>query len=100
MFQLMSRKQRIGEYLEQFHSILSGLAARCLLGTLEPIILRDVIIVNMTNREAQNELFRATKTPEEAYRIALSYERGDKYAKSYVSNTGGAGGIGWQKGFR
>ena len=52
----------------------------------------------MTNREAQNELCRATKTPEEAYMIALSYERWDKYAISYVttgvtasSSTGGGG---------
>ena len=42
----------------------------------------------MTNREAQNELCRATKTPEEAYRIALSYERGDKKAKTYVTTAG------------
>ena len=61
-------------------------------------MLRDVFIVNMTNCEAQNELCWATKTPEEAYRIALSYERGDKYAKSCVatggtasSSTGGGG---------
>ena len=30
----------------------------------------------MKNREAQNELCRVTKAPEEAYRTALSYERG------------------------
>ena len=29
------------------------------------------------------------KSPEEVYRIALSYERGDKYAKTFVSATGG-----------
>ena len=52
----------------------------------------------MTNREAQKELCRATKNPEEAYRIALSYERENKYAKTYVmtggtasSSTGGGG---------
>ena len=74
VFQLLSRKQRIGESLEQFHAVPSGLAARCSFGTLEARVLRDVFIVN----------------------IALSYERGDKYAKSYVttgdtasSSTGG-----------
>ena len=76
--------------MEQFHSVLSGLAAQCNFGTLETRILRDVFIVNMNNREAQNELCRSTKTPEEVYRIALSYERGFKYAKSYGSATGGA----------
>ena len=44
----------------------------------------------MNNREGQNELCRSRKTPEEIYKIALSYERGNKYAKSYVStNTEG-----------
>ena len=90
-FQLLARKQQIGESLEQFHSVLSGLAARCNFGALETRILRDdVFIVNMNNREAQTELCRSTKTPEDVYRIALSYERGYKYAKSYGSITGGA----------
>ena len=53
-FQLLARKQQIGESLEQFHSVLSGLAARCNFGTLETRILRDVFIVNMNIREAQN----------------------------------------------
>ena len=86
----MARKQQIGESLEQFYSVLSGLAAQCNFGTLETRILRDVFTVNMNNREAQNELCRSTKTPEEVHRIALSYERGHKYAKSYESAIGGA----------
>ena len=89
-FQLLERKQQVGESLEQIHSVLSGLAARCKFGALETRILMDVIIVNMNNREAQNELCRSTKTPEEVYRVALSYERGCKYAKTYGSMTGGA----------
>ena len=72
--QLLSRKQFINESLEQFHSVLSGLAARCNFGTLEDRILKDVFIVNMNNREAQKELCRSTKTPEEVYRIALVRE--------------------------
>ena len=43
----------------------------------------------MNNREAQNEICRSSKTPREVYRIALSYELGEKYAKTYVSTTGG-----------
>ena len=92
-FQLLSRKQFINESLEQFHSVLSGQAARCNFGTLEDRILRDVFIVNMNNREAQKELCRSTKTPKEVYRIALSYERGNKYATSYVA-TGSVGAQG------
>ena len=35
------------------------------------------------------ELCRSTKTLDESYRIALSYERGDEYAKTYkVSGEG------------
>ena len=71
-FQLLARKQQIGESLEQFHSVLSGLAARCNFGALETRNLRDVFIVNMNNREAQNDLCRSTKTPEEVYWVALS----------------------------
>ena len=65
------------------------LAARCAFGALETRVLRNVFSVNMTNREAQNELCRPTKTPEEVYRIALFHEREDKYEKTHVS-TGGA----------
>ena len=60
-FQLLSRNQFINESLEQLHSVLSGLAARCIFGALEDRILRDVFIVNMNNREAQKELCRSTK---------------------------------------
>ena len=44
----------------------------------------------MSNKEAQTELCCSTKTPDEVYRIALSYERGDKYAKSYKVSGGGS----------
>ena len=70
--------------MEQFHAILSGMAASCSFGALESRVLRDVFIVNMTNREAQNELCRATKTPEEAYRITLSYKRGINTPKAIL----------------
>ena len=43
-YQLLSRKQRDGETLEMFHSVLSGLAASCELGTLERRILQDLFI--------------------------------------------------------
>ena len=61
-------------------------------------VLRDVFLVNMKNCEAQNELCRATKVPEQAYRISLSYERVDNYAKTYVTKGGTASssrGGGW-----
>ena len=45
--------------------------------------------MNIKNREAENELLRSTKTPEEVYRIALFYKQGDSCAKIYVSTTRG-----------
>ena len=41
----------------------------------------------MNNREAQNELCRSTKTPQEVYRLVLLYEQGDKNAKTYVATS-------------
>ena len=64
---LLSRKQRDGETLEVFHSVLS---ARCDLGALERRILRDVFIVSMSNKEAQTELCRSTKTPKEVTAVS------------------------------
>ena len=43
----------------------------------------------MRNRDAQKELCRETKTPEEALKIAMSYERGDKYVKTYNGSVSG-----------
>ena len=71
--------------------MLSGLAARCNFGTLEDQNLRDVFIVIMNHREAQNELCRSTKTPEEVYKIFLSYEGGDNHAILCVSTITGGG---------
>ena len=85
----------INESLEQLHSVLSRLASRCNFGALEDRILGDVFIVNMNNREAQKEMCRSTKTPEEVYKIALSYERGNEYVTFYVA-TSAAGSMGTQ----
>ena len=84
-FQLLARKQHIGESLEQFYFVLSSLAARCNLGALENRILREVLSVNRNSREAQYKFCRSTKNPKEVYRIALSYEHRHKYVKTYVS---------------
>ena len=91
-YQMLSRKQKEGESLESFYAELSGMAARCNLGTPKRKIVRDIFIFNMRNRDVQNELCRETKTPEEALRIAMSYERGDKYAKTYKGSAPGSTG--------
>ena len=43
----------------------------------------------MSNKEAQTELCRSTKTPDEVNQIALSNERGNNYAKTYNASGGG-----------
>ena len=93
MYQMLLRKQKEGENLESFYAELSGMAARCNLGTRERKMVRDIFIFNIRNRDTQNELCRETKTPEEALRIAMSYERGDKYAKSYKGVASGSTGM-------
>ena len=92
MYQMLSRKQKEGENLESFYAELSGMAASCNLGTQERKMVRDIFIFNMRNRDAQNELCRETKTPEEVLRIAKSFERGDKYAKTYKGLASGSMG--------
>ena len=80
---MLSRKKKEGESLEYFYAELSGMSPRCNLGTQERKMVEDKIIFNMRNRDAQNELCRETKIPEEALKITTSYERSDKNAKTY-----------------
>ena len=40
--------------------------------------------MNMRESDCQRELSRSTKLPEEVYRIAFSYERGERAYKSYT----------------
>ena len=92
MCQILFWKQKERESLESFYAELSGKAAICNLGTQEQKMVRDIFIFIMRNRDAQNELCRETKTPEEALRIAMSYDRGDKYAKTYKGIAPGSTG--------
>ena len=40
--------------------------------------------MNMRESDCQRELSRSTKSPQEVYRVALSYERGERAYKSYT----------------
>ena len=77
------RKQRKSETLEKLHAELSALAGRCDFAKAAENI-RDIFIMNMRESDCQRELSRSTKLPEEVYRIALSYERGERAYKSYT----------------
>ena len=70
------KKQRENETFENFHAELSAFAGRCDFANAAENV--DVIfIMNMRESDCQRELSRSTKLPEEVYRIALSYERGE-----------------------
>ena len=71
------RKQRENETFEKFH------AGRCDFANAAKNV-RDIFIMNTRESDCQRELSRSTKLPEEVYRIALSYERGERAYKSYT----------------
>ena len=77
------RKQRENETFEKFHAELSALAGRCDFANAAENV-RDIFIMNMRESDCQRELSRSTKLPEEVYRIALAYERGERAYKSYT----------------
>ena len=68
---------------KKFHAELSALAGRCDFANAAENV-RDIFIMNMRESDCQRELSRSTKLPEEVYRIALSYERGERAYKSYT----------------
>ena len=88
IFQLLLQKKNESAKHWTISLLLSGLMATFNFGALETRILMDVFTVIVTNRGAQNELCRSTKTPEEVYRMVLSYERGNNYAKTSIAVEG------------
>ena len=81
---LNGRKQRKNETFEKFHAELSALAGRCDFANAAENV-RVIFIVNMRESDCQRDLSRSTKLPDEVYRIALSYERGERAYKSYTA---------------
>ena len=77
------RKQRENETFEELHAELSALVGRCDFANAAENVC-DIFIMNMRESDCQRKLSRSTKLPEEVYRIALSYERGERAYKSYT----------------
>ena len=65
-----SSKQKRGETVEQFCSILKGLAENGEFENREKVIIREIFITNMLNDYIQRELLRDTVDPEKALSIA------------------------------
>ena len=86
-----SRKQKKGETVEQFYSILKELVENCDLEIREEVIIRDIFITNMLDDGIQRELLRDTVDPERALSIAVNMEMGNqKQHRISLSNNNSA----------
>ena len=83
-----SRKQKKGETVEQFYSILKELAESCDFENREAVIIRDIFITNMLDDDIQRELLRDTVDPERALSIAVNMEMGHQNQQKISSNNG------------
>ena len=59
-----SRKQKKGETVEQFYSILKEWAENCDFENREEVIIREIFITNMLDDDIQRELLCDTVDPE------------------------------------
>ena len=86
-----SRKQKKGETVEQFYSILKELAENCDFENREEVIIRDIFITNMLDDDIQRELLRDTVDPERALVNAVKMEMGHQNQQRISSNNGASG---------
>ena len=77
---MLSRKQKEGGSLESFYEELSGMVARCNLGTKERKMVRDIFIFNMRNRDVI--LYRSKRN-----RAVIFVDPGDEECKGDGDNT-------------
>ncbi len=80
--------------MEQFHSALTGLAAECEFGALEPQIVRDLFVTRVNAPEKQRKICAELTTPEDVLRQALAWERGVNNQRKLVKSTLGKGDVG------
>ena len=73
-----SRKQKKGETVEQFYSLLKELAENCDFENREEVIIRDIFVTNTLDDEIQRELLRDTFDPDRALSIAVNMEMGNQ----------------------
>ena len=83
-----SRKQKKGEKVEQFYSILKELAENCDFENREEVTIRDIFITNMLDDDIQRELLRDTVDPERALSITVNMEMGHQNQQRISSNNG------------
>ena len=77
------RKQKKGERVEQFYSILKKLAENCDFENREEVIIRDIFITKMLDYDFQRELLRDTVDPERALSFAVNMKMAVRISKEY-----------------
>ena len=85
---LFSRKQKKGETVEQFYSILKELAENCDFENREEVIIGDIFITKMLDNDIQRELLHGTVEPERALSTAVNMEMGHQNQQRISSNNG------------
>ena len=86
-----SRKQKNGETVEQFYSILKKLAENCDFENRKEVIIRDIFITNLLDDDIQRKLLRDTVHPERALSIAINMEIGHQNQQRISSSNGATG---------
>ena len=86
-----SQKQKKGDTVEQFYSILKELAENCDFENREEVIIRDIFITNMLDDDIQRELLRSRDDPERALSIAVNMEMGHQNQQRISSNNSATG---------
>ncbi|XP_075265053.1 uncharacterized protein LOC142357289 [Convolutriloba macropyga] len=81
-----SRKQKKGETVEQFYSILKEVAEKCDFENREEVIIRDIFITNMLDDDFQREHLRDTNDRERALSIAVNMEMGHQNRQQFSTN--------------
>ena len=85
-YSFFSRKQKKGETVEQFYSILKEVAENCDFESWEEVINKDVFVTNMLDDDIQRELLRDTVDLEGAISIAVIMETGHQNQHRISSN--------------
>ncbi len=85
---LISRRQREGESLEQFHAVLTGLAAKCQLAQLEDELVRDIFIANIREPELQRRFYKKLRAPDEVLKEVQAFERSGRPVETKIPEGG------------
>ena len=80
-YNFYTRKQKEGESVSQYLTELHKLAETCEFGAFLDQALRDIFVIGLNDRQAQQRLLsdKEKKTMADAFEVALSYERAHQH---------------------